>query len=237
MTLPNWLEPVHARITIPVMFALGYALYHWLKWRYEKAKQLREEEVLHDHPIAAERPASEGTVASTASIQPPPVNHEDPVEPSLAAEAERLWIEACGITHQEAADFSTDWHYLTLLYQSAELGSLLAMSKLGDHAYAREDLVEAFYWKLMLELRHGKPSGLPAQGVCRFWQDVGCPEPTADEGGSFTENQSRLAMAVLDLWSGRHVHTPKETIRQMVEEGDKDALLCAKRLGIGRVRS
>ena len=111
------------------------------------------------------------------------------------------------------------------------------MNKLGEFAFARRDFIEAFYWKLMLEMRHGRPSGLPAQGVCRFWQDVGCPGPTADEGGSFTENQSKLAMAVLDLWSGRHVHTPKETIRQMVEEGDKDALLCAKRFGISMRRA
>ena len=111
------------------------------------------------------------------------------------------------------------------------------MNKLGEFAFVRRNFVEAFYWKLMLEMRHGKPSGLPAQGVCRFWQDVGCPAPTANEGGSFSENQSRLAMAVLDLWSGRHVHTPKETIRQMAEGGDKDALLCAKRFGIGHGRS
>ena len=130
-----------------------------------------------------------------------------------------------------------DDRYVQGLYQSAQSGSLSAMNKLGEFAFIRRNFVEAFYWKLMLEMRHGKPSGLPAQGVCRFWQDVGCPAPTADEGGSFTESQSRIAMAVLDLWSGRHVHTPKETIRQMMEEGDKDALLCAKRLGIGRVRS
>ena len=130
-----------------------------------------------------------------------------------------------------------DGRYFQTLYQAAQAGSLSAMNKLGEFAFARRDLVEAFYWKLMLEMRHGKPSGLSAQGICRFWQDVGCPKPTADAGGSFTDNQSKLAMAVLDLWSGRHVHTPKETIRQMVEEGDKDALLCAKRLGIGRARS
>ena len=130
-----------------------------------------------------------------------------------------------------------DDRYFQTLYQTAQAGSLSAMNKLGEFAFVRRNFVEAFYWKLMLEMRHGRPSGLPAQGVCRFWQDVGCPEPTADEGGSFTESQSKLAMAVLDLWSGRHVHTPKETIRQMAEEGDKDARLCAKRLGIGRVRS
>ena len=130
-----------------------------------------------------------------------------------------------------------DDRYFKTLYQSAQSGSLSAMNKLGEFAFIRRNFVEAFYWKLMLEMRHGRPSGLPAQGVCRFWQDVGCPKPTADEGGSFTDNQSKLAMAVLDLWSGRHVHTPRETIRKMAEEGDKDALLCAKRFGIRHVRS
>ena len=130
-----------------------------------------------------------------------------------------------------------DDRYMQTLYRTAQSGSLSAMNKLGEFAFVHRNFAEAFYWKLMLEMRHGKPSGLPAQGVCRFWQDVGCPAPTADEGGSFTDGQSRLAMAVLDLWSGRHVHTPKETIRQMMEEGDKDALLYVKRFGIGHVRS
>ena len=130
-----------------------------------------------------------------------------------------------------------DGGYFQSLYQTAQAGSLSAMNKLGEFAFVRRNFVEAFYWKLMLEMRHGRPSGLPAQGVCRFWQDVGCPAPNTDEGGSFTENQSKLAMVVLDLWSGRHVHTPKETIRQMAEEGDKDALLCARRFGIGYQRS
>ena len=130
-----------------------------------------------------------------------------------------------------------DDRYFQSLYQTAQAGSLSAMNKLGEFALVRRNFVEAFYWKLMLEMRHGNPSGLPAQGVCRVWQDLGCPAQAADKGGSFTENQSRLAMAVLDLWSGRHVHTPKETIRKMVEEGDRDALLYAKRFGIGQTRS
>lgn len=149
-----------------------------------------------------------------------------------AAPVEDARRDAAPTGHRRQGD-----RYFQTLYQAAQSGSLSAMNKLGEFALVRRNFVEAFYWKLMLEMRHGKPSGLPAQGVCRFWQDVGCPAPTADEGGLFTDNQSKLAMAVLDLWSGRHVHTPKETIRQMVEEGDKDALLCAKRLGIGRARS
>lgn len=231
MTLPNWLEPVHARITIPVMFALGYALYHWLKWRYEKAKQLREEEVLHDHPIAAERPASEGTVASTASIQPPPVNHEDQVEPSLAAEAERLWIEACGITHSKAADFSTDWRYLMLLYQSAELGSLLAMSKLGDHAYAREDLVEAFYWKLRVEMKGGVARNPSTSEILQAWMQAGCPEEYENETTGFSEQKGSFARAVLCFMSGVDIRGARIQLNELADAGDPDACRFLRRKG------
>ena len=126
-----------------------------------------------------------------------------------------------------------DGRYYQILYQTAGIGNIASMDKLGELALVRKDIVEAFYWKLMVELRHGRPAGLSARGVCRTWKDAGYPESNEGGGGSFTESQSRLAMAVLDLWSERHVHTPKEILRKMVEEGDRDALLYAKRFGIG----
>ena len=129
-----------------------------------------------------------------------------------------------------------DGHYYRVLHQAAHAGHLSSMDRLGELALARKDFVEAFYWKLMVELHHGRPAGLSARGVCRTWKDAGYPESNAGGGGSFTKNQSRLAMAVLDLWSERHVHTPKEILRKMVEESDRDALLYAKRFGIGHTR-
>lgn len=129
-----------------------------------------------------------------------------------------------------------DGRYYQILYQTAGIGNIASMDKLGELALVRKDFVEAFYWKLMVELHHGRPAGLSARGVCRTWKDAGYPESKAGGGGSFTKSQSRLAMAVLDLWSERHVHTPKEILRKMVEEGDRDALLYAKRFGIGHTR-
>lgn len=126
-----------------------------------------------------------------------------------------------------------DGHYYQVLHQTAKSGNVASMDKLGELALVRKDFVVAFYWKLMVELRHGRPSGLSAHGVCRAWKDAGCPEPKTDEGGLFKEGQARLSMAVLDLWGGRHAQTPTKTIRQMVEEGDADALLYARRFGIG----
>ena len=122
-------------------------------------------------------------------------------------------------------------HYYQVLHQTAHAGSLASMNKLGELALVRKDFVEAFYWKLMMELRHGKPSGLSARGVCRAWRGAGCPEPNADEDGLFTESQAKLSMAVLNLWSGLHVHTPTEAIRQMVNDGQADAILFERRFG------
>ena len=139
-------------------------------------------------------------------------------------------------TRRDAAStkrWRLDGHYYQVLHQTAYAGNLASMDKLGEFALVRKDFVEAFYWKLMVELHHGRPSGLPARGVCRAWQDAGCPEPNTEEGGLFTEGQAKFSMAVLDLWSGRHVQTPTETIRQMMEEGDGDALLYAGQFGVG----
>ena len=130
-----------------------------------------------------------------------------------------------------------DGHYYRVLHQAAHAGNLSSMDRLGELALVRKDFVEAFYWKLMVELHHGRPSGLPARGVCRAWQAAGCPESKTDAAGPFKENQAKLSMAVLDLWSGRHAQTPTETIRQMMEGGNKDALLYARQFGIGGSKS
>lgn len=130
-----------------------------------------------------------------------------------------------------------DGHYYRVLHQSAHTGNLVSMNKLGELALIRKDLVEAFYWKLMVDLHHGRTSGLSARGVCHAWQDAGCPEPNREEDSLFTESQAKLSMAVLDLWSGRHVQTPTEAIRQMMEEGNEDALLYVGHFGIGELVS
>ena len=130
-----------------------------------------------------------------------------------------------------------DGHYYRVLHQAAHAGHLSSMDRLGELALARKDFVEAFYWKLSVELRHGQPSGLSARGVCRAWRNAGCPKSNTDEGGLFTESQKKLSMAALDLCSGRHRRAPEETIRRMLEEGDEDARLYARHFGIGGSKS
>ena len=139
---------------------------------------------------------------------------------------------------RSAKRWRQDGHYYQVLYQTTRTGNVASMDKLGELALVRKDFVEAFYWKLMVELHGGRPSGMPARNVCRAWLDTGHPERVVeDEAGLFTESQAKLSMAVLDLWSGRHVKTPTETIRQMMEEGDADARLYARHFGIGRSKS
>lgn len=122
--------------------------------------------------------------------------------------------------------------YYQILHQTAKSGNMASMDKLGELALVRKDFVEAFYWKLMVELHGGRPSGMPARNVCRAWLDAGHPERVVeDEAGLFTEDQEKLATAVLNLWSGLHVHTPTEAIRQMVNDGQADAILFERRFG------
>ena len=128
------------------------------------------------------------------------------------------------------------WHqngrYYQILHQTANSGNMASMDKLGELALVRRDFVEAFYWKLMVELHGGRSHGVPAWDICRAWLDAGCSERAAEgEGGLFTEDQEGFAMAVLNLWNGLHVRTSTETIRQMVREGHVDAIRFERKFG------
>ena len=125
-----------------------------------------------------------------------------------------------------------DGRYYQILHQTAKSGNMASMDKLGELALVRKDFVEAFYWKLMVELRHGRPSGMSARNVCCAWMEAGHPKRSVEgEAGLFTDDQVKLATAVLNLWSGLHVHTPTKAIRQMVKDGQADAILFERRFG------
>lgn len=227
MTLPNCLEPENARITIPVVLALAYVLYHWLMWCGEKARRAKREEEWQDlgvGPVDRPQPTptqkeETSTVAPDLRFKPKPEVVDTPVSP----EAERLWNEARSIIHSEVPDFSTDWRYMTLLYKAAELGSLDAMSKLGDCAYAREDLVEAFYWKLQVEMRGGVPRNPSVNEILQDWLAAGCPDEYENTTAGFPERKGVFARAVLRLRSGVDPQRSRIRLNELVNADDPDA--------------
>lgn len=133
---------------------------------------------------------------------------------------------------QRPSRWRQNGRYYQILHQTANSGNLASMDKLGELALVHKDYTEAFYWRLMMELLGAPSPGLSANGICRVWMDAKCPEWHPTEGGLFTEKQARFAATVLDLWSGCHVYTPLETLRQMFKDCEREARLYAQCFGI-----
>lgn len=121
--------------------------------------------------------------------------------------------------------------YFRVLYKAAEKGNLMAMDRLAEHALRLNGLTEAFYWKLAILLRGGRPSLCTEEEVRQTWLDAGCPRQSPVEGlGRFTWEQSRFATAVLNLDSEIDPAESYRTINVLARDGNEDAILYLKSL-------
>ncbi len=102
--------------------------------------------------------------------------------------------------HGFVPDEVEDSAYLTLVRKAAELGHLSAMVKLGDYAFRRGWIVEAFYWTLLAQL-HG------AAGLV----------------------QGELARTILFIKSGRNVTLAHRRLREFADLGYGEAQLYLSR--------
>ena len=166
---------------------------------------------------------------------PPPPDFSTSVSPDLAtstpvsSDAERLWAEASGMTHSEIPSFETDWHYMTLVHKAAELGYGEAMSALGDFAFQRGDVVEAFYWKLRVEMGGGRCRNPSLTDIIDAWTEVGCPDGSEDIGAGLSEQRADFAHAVLCLKSRVDPRYGTVRLKELADAGDEDATRFLKR--------
>ena len=144
-------------------------------------------------------------------------------------EAEKIWAEACGMVHSEIPDFSTDWQYMTLVHKAAELGHAGAMSALGDFAFQRGDVVEAFYWKQRVEMGGGRCRNPTLTDIVRVWTEVGCPDGGEEVGVRFPVQRADFAHAVLCLKSGVDPRFGTMRLKELSDAGDEDAMRFLKR--------
>ena len=144
-------------------------------------------------------------------------------------EAEKIWAEACGMIHSETPDFSTDWQYMTLVHKAAELGYGEAMSALGDFAFQRGDVVEAFYWKLRVEMGGGRCRNPSLANIISVWTEVGCPDGSEDIGAGLSEQRADFAHAVLCLKSRVDPRYGTMRLKELADAGDEDATRFLKR--------
>ena len=156
---------------------------------------------------------------------PSDISTSTPVSP----EAEKLWAEACGMTPSEIPSFETDWHYMTLVHKAAELGHAGAMSALGDSAYQRGDLVEAFYWKQRVEMGGGRCRNPSLANIISAWAEVGCPDGGEEVGPGLSEQQADFAHAVLCLKSRVDPRFGTMRLKELADAGDEDALRFLRR--------
>ena len=145
------------------------------------------------------------------------------------AEAEKIWAEACGMVHSEIPDFSTDWQYMTLVHKAAELGHAGAMSALGDSAFQRGDIVEAFYWKQRVEMGGGRCRNPTLANIISAWAEVGCPDGGEEVGAGLSEQQADFAHAVLCLKSRVDPRFGTMRLKELADAGDEDALRFLRR--------
>ena len=210
-----------AAIPVTVMLVIEVVLPYWKRCRCDAASR-------PDDVDATARRVESDQTRRDAAFTDPDQTRRDAASTGDDVDATARRVDGERLTKR----WRQDGRYYQILHQTAKSGNMASMDKLGELALVRKDFVEAFYWKLMVELRHGRPSGISARNVCRAWREAGHPERSVEgETGLFTENQAKLATAVLNLWSGRHVHTPTKAIRQMVKDGQADAILFERRFG------
>ena len=133
------------------------------------------------------------------------------------------------MVHSEIPDFSTDWQYMTLVHKAAELGHAGAMSALGDFAFQRGGIVEAFYWKQRVEMGGGRCRNPTLTDIVRVWTEVGCPDGGEEVGAGLSEQRADFAHAVLCLKSGVDSRFGTMRLKELSDAGDEDAMRFLKR--------
>ncbi len=133
------------------------------------------------------------------------------------------------MTPSEIPSFTTDWHYMKLVHRAAELGHTEAISALGDYAFQRGDVVEAFYWKQRVEMGGGRSRNPSLANIIETWTGVGCPDGSEEIGASLSEQQADFAHAVLCLKSRVDPLFGMMRLRELAEQGCEEARLFLRR--------
>ena len=114
---------------------------------------------------------------------------------------------------------------LASVYEEAKLGKPEALAWLGDYAYRRGVIVEAFYWTILAELRGA--DGLD-ETLCEMrtrWLSEGCPPEFENAYAEFTEEQGEFARAVLRLQCDVDPQCACALLEELAERGVVEARL------------
>ena len=145
------------------------------------------------------------------------------------AQAEELWNRAREITHGFLPDEVEDHEYLELIRKAAALGHRLAMVKLGDYAFRRGWIVEAYYWTLLAQLNGAKGLDAAWSEIRKTWAMENSPPEYENVSPYFTETQGVFARAILRLKSGLDSAWARKRLEELSNAGCPEARLYLSR--------
>ena len=140
-------------------------------------------------------------------------------------EAQRMWDESRRMRHRFKPDWDEDWNYLSRVCGAARLGHLEAMVKLGDYAYRRGKIVEAYYWTALAELKGANGLDVALREMKTRWLSEGCPKEYENVYGWFSETQGSFARALLRIRCAVNAPLARERMKELAERGLAEAQL------------
>lgn len=175
--------------------------------------------------VAGQVPRSDGRTAA------PVAGHQTEASSIFArkdgdlADAETAWEMARDLQHNFIPDELEDCEYLRLVRRAAELGHRMAMIKLGDYAFRRGWIVEAYYWTLLAQMLGAPGLGDALEEIRKTWMKEGTPPEYENVRPDFTETQGVFARAVLRLKCKLDVSLAHKRLQELREAKCPEALL------------
>lgn len=147
----------------------------------------------------------------------------------IRKQREAIWLKARKMPHGFVPSRESEKEYLGLLQQAAALGHAESMNKLGDYAFRRGTLVEAFYWKLMSELHGFMPSQPSLMEIRQAWVFRGYPTEYGNVSSAFTAEKGSFARTILRLRSGVDRVGARRRLKELVAANVAEARLYAEK--------
>ena len=236
MTLPTFLEPENARITIPVALGIGYALYHWWRWRMMHPKIVIEE---LPQPSPVPMPAGDGEVSPEAALSAAREEKvaeagktaaaggsQRPDEPRYERQKSR-WEDRLEYEQRQeefdAEAFNVRAH--NWAFRKATHGRPEYFVRLGEYAWRRGAMIEAHYWVSMAKF-HGVVGLDDWLGeIRRRWILLGRQMEDGYHYSTFPYERRALAHQYMMLACGFSAGVCRLNLMRMAEAGDREAAI------------
>jgi len=223
-----WYAPDQMRFLLPCLIVFGLLAYE-LRW--DGTVQVPPDDFgAASAPEPAEAPAAEKTVASETAKASEPMQEPAPTlgekaPPPVGLETCEAWERARAIDHAFIPDPELDAEYLKLVHEAAEAGCLPALAKLGEYAWRRGALVEAYFWMALAEKRGLASVWSVLRDIREEWMDQGCPPQYENVYEGFPEERGSIGRALLRIACCIDVSIARTRLRDLAAAGQPDACL------------